>query len=416
LAQGWTLAPDGLSVDIALRSGIEFHDGSPVTAAAVVKTLASELPQFMGPAFQDIEEIKVGHDGGVRISFKRASPFLLEALEVPIRKLDGSNAGTGPFIPSSSVSELHANPGYYLGKPSIDRVVVTDYPSIRAAWADLLRERVDMLYEVSVDALESLAGAKSISVFSFTRPYQYVIVLNLESPQLRSPAIRRALNLALDREALVREGLGGRGFPSRGPISPQHWAIRDALPTLEFAPEAAARAVASVQGNTDGFPIRFTCLIPSQYERLGLLVKRQLEQIGVEMDIEEASPTRIIEAMNASSFEAAFLDVVSGPSLFRLYQWWHSSGALNFGHLGSRPTDAALDRIRQASSDDDYRRAVAAFQNIMVDDPPAIFLAWSERARAVSSRFAVPVEPGRDILTTLRLWRPVNDPQLVNRN
>jgi hypothetical protein len=49
---------------------------------------------------------------------------------------------------------------------------------------------------------------------------------------------------------------------------------------------------------------------------------------------------------------------------------------------------------------------VAALQRAIVDDPPAIFLAWSQRARAVSTRFHVPVEPGRDILSTLRLWRP----------
>ena len=54
-----------------------------------------------------------------------------------------------------------------------------------------------------------------------------------------------------------------------------------------------------------------------------------------------------------------------------------------------------------------------AFQRAIVDDPPAIFLAWSERARAVSTRFEVPVEPGRDILSTLRLWRPVGAPALA---
>ena len=46
----------------------------------------------------------------------------------------------------------------------------------------------------------------------------------------------------------------------------------------------------------------------------------------------------------------------------------------------------------------------------MIDDPPAIFLAWSERARAVSKRFVVPdAEPGRDILSTLRFWKPAED-------
>jgi len=48
---------------------------------------------------------------------------------------------------------------------------------------------------------------------------------------------------------------------------------------------------------------------------------------------------------------------------------------------------------------------VAAFQRAMVASPPAIFLAWSERARAVSGRFDVHEEPGRDILNTIRQWR-----------
>jgi hypothetical protein len=42
-----------------------------------------------------------------------------------------------------------------------------------------------------------------------------------------------------------------------------------------------------------------------------------------------------------------------------------------------------------------------------MEDPPALFLAWSVRARAVSRRFIVPAaEPGRDVLSTLRLWKP----------
>jgi hypothetical protein len=62
-------------------------------------------------------------------------------------------------------------------------------------------------------------------------------------------------------------------------------------------------------------------------------------------------------------------------------------------------------------------RAVAAIQQTAVDDPPVIFLAWMERARAVSKRFTVtPAEGGRDILSTLRLWKPTSDAHAMNRN
>ena len=46
----------------------------------------------------------------------------------------------------------------------------------------------------------------------------------------------------------------------------------------------------------------------------------------------------------------------------------------------------------------------------------AVFLAWQERARAVSRRFSVPSEPGRDILGTLRLWKSAADTRQASRN
>ena len=106
----------------------------------------------------------------------------------------------------------------------------------------------------------------------------------------------------------------------------------------------------------------------------------------------------------------------SGPSLFRPYEVWHSGGSINPGGFGSQPIDEAFDRIRHANSDDEYRAGVRGLQQTMVDDPPAVFLGWTQRARAVSNRFQVPSEDGRDILTTLRLWRPAGDNRIASRN
>jgi peptide/nickel transport system substrate-binding protein len=277
-----------------------------------------------------------------------------------------------------------------------------------------------MLYEVSPDAVDSLTGGTTVSLFTFARPYQYVIAFNQRSATLRDPRVRRALNSAIDRAALVRDGLDGRGVPSFGPIWPQNWAFAPNLPHFEFAPQAAAaefqKASNQPRSGAQREPFRFKCLVPAGYERVVLLVKRQLEMVGVEMEIEEAPPDRVFQAISDSSFEAVFLDMVSGPSLFRSYQWWHSAGLFNPGTLGGGAIDAALDRIRYAGSDDEYRSGVGAFQRAVLDNPPGIFLAWTERTRAVNRRFDVAAEPGRDILTTLRLWRPTNQTQYVSRN
>lgn len=416
LAEGWTISKDGLILAIRLRSGVTFHDGSPVTSKAVADVLQATLPAILGPAFSDVKQIRPAADSLVEITLKRPSPFVQEALEVQIRK---GNVGTGPFQRAASDNELRSNPRYYLDPPIIDRIVVTNYPSVRAAWADLLRDQIDMLYEVGADALSSLTGARTVSVYSFTRPYQYVIAFNQRSKTLSSPSVRRALNAAIDREAFIRDGLDGRGEPSSGPIPPRHWAFASDLPQFKFAPvDSVGELSKNVGGpkSADGIVVRFKCLIVGEHERLALLVKRQLEMVGVAMDIEIVSPDTLLETLRKSSYEAVMLDMVSGPSVLRTYSWWHTLGAFNPGTLGSQSIDVALDRIRYSKSDDEYRAAVAGFQRAIVQDPPGLFLAWSERSRAVSRRFDVAAEPGRDILTTLRSWRPANDFQSVGRN
>jgi ABC-type transport system substrate-binding protein len=195
--------------------------------------------------------------------------------------------------------------------------------------------------------------------------------------------------------------LDGHGIPADGPISPSHWARDSRSGGFEYAPEAL-----TVGRN----PLRSTCIFgdPS-LERMALEVQRQLQEVGVVLTLEAVSGSELLERLDAGNFECALADIISGPNLLRPYWFWHSDGPFNWGRFKSAQIDQALDGVRHASNDDDYRHAVSAFQQAILDDPPAIFLAWSERARAVSTRFEVPVEPGRDILSTLRSWRPAAD-------
>src|SRR5207247_5729894 len=122
-----------------------------------------------------IEGITAASESEIRIALRRPSPLLIEALESQIRKPNGS--ATGPFKSGDpDKSQLVANDSYYLGRAAIDKIVVQRYPSVRAAWAEMLRNHIDMLYEVGADALESLTGATDISVFTFVKRYQLLLV------------------------------------------------------------------------------------------------------------------------------------------------------------------------------------------------------------------------------------------------
>jgi ABC-type transport system substrate-binding protein len=417
LAEKWAVTNAGRSLLLTLRSGVKFHDGSLLDSTAVVQTLPDGLKSFWGSLAQNVEQIKPVDDRTVEITFRRASPMWQEMLEVTMRKQGGS-IGTGPFAAAQNSSTLRANADYYLGSPRINEVQVTSFPTVRAAWAELLRNRIDMLWEVGTDALDSLQSSTTVAVFAYTRHYQYVLAFNPHTPALRSSAVRRALNMAIDRVSLVERALNGHGLPSSGPIWPRYWALPTPLPSFEFDPSRAAKLL-----NTAGSvksAVRFTCLIPADaiYERLALEVRRQLQTVGVEMDVQAVPTDQLLEAERSRRFDAVLIDFVSGPTLLRVSLVWDSRSEINLGGLGNPTVDSAFDRVGQVEDEAAYRQAVGRLQQAFLDDPPAIFLAWSERARAISKRFAVPPpEAGRDVLGTIRLWSPRNnDARLASRN
>ncbi|OLC80508.1 MAG: hypothetical protein AUH72_11485 [Acidobacteria bacterium 13_1_40CM_4_65_8] len=137
----------------------------------------------------------------------------------------------------------------------------------------------------------------------------------------------------------------------------------------------------------------------------------------MEMDVQGVSQDQLYEAEKNGRFDAVLIEGVSGPTVLRVHFLWDSHGAGNPGGLGNTTVDAAFDRVSHAENETTYREAVSGLQHAFLDDPPAIFLAWSERVRAISKRFVVPSpEPGRDVMSTVRLWTPNNDERFANQN
>ena len=418
LAKGWDLSPDKLSLFVDVRPGVTFHDGSPISGSLVAEILHKNLSSTMGSAAEDIVRVTPISDSRIELKLRRPSQLVLEALEAGIQKPDAPKIGTGAFVASpDNANELLANSDYYLGRPIIDRVVVSKYPGVRTSWAELLRNNIDMVYDVGASALDSLQSSTTISVFSYIRHYQFILTLNPKTGALHAPEVRRALNLAIDRAAFVRDALDGHGVPSFGPIWPKHWALAAPPSSAQFNPTLAASIIADYLRShpKTGDGLTFTCLVAAGDERMSLVLKRQLEAVGVRMILQERPIQEVTKARLTGQFEAILGEVVSGPGLLRPFRWWYSKEATIGGVFSSPAVDAGFDKIRYSASDDQYRAGVADLQKAMWDDPPAVFLAWTERARAVSKKFAVPAEPGVDTLGTLRLWRlNAEDGQSVN--
>jgi ABC-type transport system substrate-binding protein len=159
--------------------------------------------------------------------------------------------------------------------------------------------------------------------------------------------------------------------------------------------------------------MRFTCLVPENFalwERIGLLVQRNLGQIGVDMQLQSLPAAEFNRRIGTGQFDAVLTDFIVGNSPSRQYFFWHSQSKLNAWRYKNAGVDEALNRIRQASTDAEYRTAFRSFQLQTVEDPPAIFLVLGETSRAVSKRFQVVAPVGTDILPTIADWQ-LSDPE-----
>jgi peptide/nickel transport system substrate-binding protein len=424
LAETWSTSNDGLVWRVRLRDSLRFHDGQALDATTVANILRQQLPPKLGPAADDIASIQPEGDRDIIISLKRRSAFVPEALDVPIAEPSHPEVGTGPFkVVSSDANglDMEANAQYHLGRPGIDRIAFRPYKTLRAAWADIMRNTVDVVYDVDPNVLDLLQPSSTLHVFDFHQRYVWMMVFNNRRAMWHDKSTRRALNAAVDRDALIADALKGHAVPATGPVWPQNWAYDPAWPNFGYDPALAAVGTGSANlrttNNRSGKEgLRFECWLPDAVpERLVVVLQHQLYAVGFDMQPKVAAISEFNKRFTSGDFDAVLLPALMGPNLLRAYQWWHTGAPYNFGDFRGAAVDASLDDIRHAADPTEYKMGVERFQRAIVDDPPAIFLAWSDRARVVNSRFAVAPDPSGDVLKTLRLWRPA-DPRVASRN
>jgi peptide/nickel transport system substrate-binding protein len=425
LAESWKWVDDGRTLQIQLRPGVLFHDGTAFdgqSAAAVLKAaVAQPSNRALYPALNDIASIRADGARQIVLELSQSSALLPEELTIPLSKGE-QKTGTGPYrVKSRGDFVLEAFNDYYQGKPAIDRIVVRPSNTLRTAWSSLLRGEVDAVSDVPADAVEFIRNDE-VNVISFARWYQFLIAFNSSKGPFRTAAVRRALNLAIDRQGLVDRVLKGRGTPSVGPLWPHYWAFDNSISA--FANDRSAAAALLDQA---GYPLpktaavnqaparfRFTCILPEKFtvwERIALEVQRSLYEVGVDMQIELLPVGEYNSRIQSGTFESAFIDMISGPTPGRAYVFWRSAaqfkGLYNVFGYEDLEVERQFDILHTSASEAAVRSVTRRLQRLFMEDPPALFLAWNERARAVRRNFEIPNEDGRDPFVILSRWVPM---------
>jgi peptide/nickel transport system substrate-binding protein len=326
---------------------------------------------------------------------------------------EGKVVGTGPYVVTSTSAneiEMSAFPRYYRGVATIDRLVWRLFPTVRTAWAAMMRHEVDFLYEVGPESREFLESEASVRLYPFRRNYVTGVVFNATRPLFDNPEFRRALNYAIDRQGIVARAFRGHATVASGPAWPLHWAFDSTTPTYTYDPSRAVATLQKIEKDEGGRKAnrRFVCLIPENFqlwEWLALMVQRDLAKVGVDMVLEALPFEEYNRRISQKDFDAVLIEMISGFNSSRPMWFWHSSGLYNFSSYKNRAVDDSLEKITRAAADNEYREGFRQFQTATFEDPPAIFLVWGETARAVNRRFEVVKAPGGDIRMTISDWR-----------
>jgi peptide/nickel transport system substrate-binding protein len=421
VVSGWEWTDNQLTLKLRLRPDLKFHDGTPVDLAYFKQTLESTIKERGGNvSYASIKSVVSDPEASdsVLIKLTRPEAFLVTDLaNSSLRHPTDNQIGTGPFKMDTSDAtqlKLKAFEQYYRGRPELGEVEIRNFAEPRGAWAALMRGEIDAVHEIIPNAMDFVEaeGQTTVRSYPFIRPYFIQLVFNTSHPILKDRLVRQALSYGVNRQSVVDYALNKQGTVAEGPIWPFHWAYSTAQKTYTHNSEAATLRLDSVglkvkQAGRSRMPSRLhiRCLTiekNTQYEKIALMLQKQLYEIGVDLEIQTLPPEELTKRLETGDFETVLIPRTSGRSLAYAYLTFHSSR--NPSKYSA--ADTVLDRLRRTTTESEIRAAVSDLQQILHDDPPAIFIAWPQVARVISANFTVPDEPGRDVMSSLWQWRP----------
>lgn len=416
LAQGWDISPDGKTYQFDLRTDARWHDGWPVLADDVIYTVrAIQDPSYKGnPAFAELWKgiaVEKVSDTRVRLVLRDAyAPFLefttlgllpshllagVPAGRLPESSFNQRPVGTGPFrVVDASLREvaLETFPEYYGSKPMLDRIRLIFYPDERSALRALRLEEVQGVGYVGPQSLEQLKDDESVDAYS-SPDYSKLtlLILNTKSVPFQDAAVRQAVSYGLNRDRLIDLAMAGAATPAVGTVISGTWAASGDRVEYRYDP-AKAQALLDEAGwkdsDADGVrekgsdKLRVVLLTNDRPQRVAAAqeISRQLERIGIKVDVQSAGWSGVVQDFLAPRFfQAALAEQWSPGSDPDSYQFWHSSQAksgLNFSQWTDRTADDLIENGRKTANPAERARYYGEFEKLFAKEMPGVPLYY----------------------------------------
>ena len=388
LAESWDISDDGLEYTFHLRQGVKFHNGNDFTAEDVAYTFHRMLTVEGGVNTEFIDQIKgadellagetdtlegveVVDDYTIKVTLKEPFAGFLASISSPGVSIYDSEAteaagdqfgmdpavtvGTGPFeISSWSFNNqlvLTRNEDYWKGASGLPGVVIKIIPDT---------ETQSMMFESGeLDILDLDYAADSADRFTETYPDQIVqgprvgivyFTMNFNKEPFQDVRVRKAVQMSIDRQAILDALYGGRGQVEQGIFPHGLIGFNPDQEEIKYDPEAA-KALLAEAGYADGFDMEIAAdSSASDTMTMALeIVSDQLAEVGIRAEIKNYDESTWLETRKSGelgSFMSTWSADYNDPDNF-IYTFFGNEEKTRIRSI-NYPDTEVMERVAKA--------------------------------------------------------------------
>ena len=332
LAERWTVSKDETEYTFFLRKGVKFHTSKTFKPTrdfnaddfifSIERQWKTNDPYFKVTSsnhsyFDDmgmpklLKSVDKVDEYTVKITLNQpAAPFLsnlameyagIQSKEYAIamlkagtpEKLDQDPIGSGPFqmvqYQKDALVRFKAFPAYYSGKAKIDDLIfaITPDPSVR--WAKLQKGECHVMPYPNPADLDAMRKDPNVVMLEQAGLNIGYLAYNTTKKPFDDVRVRKAINMAIDKKAIVAAVYLSTGVAATNPIPPTQWSYNKSIKDEAYDPAAAKKALAAA-GYPDGFTTDLWAMPVSRpynpnAKRIAELMQADLAKIGVKAEI-----------------------------------------------------------------------------------------------------------------------------------
>ena len=394
LAKEWFFSDDGLTLTLQLEEGVQFHDGSEMTAADVAYTILQNADpdnSRTGAALSLVADAIAVDDYTVEVKLSAPDALIPETLVDVYVRQEGWEfepdvlIGTGPFKfvrwDRNQIIVLERNENYWReGLPLLDEVHLVNVADEQARVLQIQAGDVHMVNQPAFNSLETLTAADGVNVVVPTdgAGLVYDIRFRVTAEPWSDVRVRQALSYALNRES-YETALFGVYTATANPIAQGSPFFSAEAPSYPYDPDRARELLAEA-----GFPDGLDAGLFENHFELGLdfevlsqLIQADAAAVGISLEIQNSDVATWVDRYldPESDYAMGLSNGAARPTPYdSVNHTWGKGRPAAQGHINTMPDFLALLESTRTldPTSDEFRENLQELQSVALTELPSI--------------------------------------------